>query len=292
MNFSDNAALAGAISVLSELIRDNPAHERHAVRRVMADVVCAWPGEVSRAWFNWLVEALASLGIRAKSLDCSVPQALELARNEAQLVCFRQDESGDAEWLAVLEPSSGRFRLMVGGDEPQSKRVTAAVLRGELNRFADNGVVRCVAIDGHLPPVVEDGAESRPRQPLDRLFHLLKPETGDIWLVMIFAFVVSLLMLATPIAVETLVNTVAFGRFLQPIIVLALILLTFLGFQGLVRALQTFVVEIIQRRLFARVAGDLAFRLPRLQGDAARAGPQHGDRHGGARVLSPLAAWI
>jgi ABC-type bacteriocin/lantibiotic exporter with double-glycine peptidase domain len=75
-------------------------------------------------------------------------------------------------------------------------------------------------------------------------------------------------MLATPMAVETLVNTVAFGRFLQPIMVLALILLMFLGFQGLVRALQTYVVEIIQRRLFARVAGDLAFRLPRVQRDA------------------------
>ena len=52
-------------------------------------------------------------------------------------------------------------------------------------------------------------------------------------------------------------------------VVLALVLLTFLGFQAAVRALQTYVVEIIQRRLFARIAADLAFRLPRTEMEAA-----------------------
>ena len=36
--------------------------------------------------------------------------------------------------------------------------------------------------------------------------------------------------IATPIAVEALVNTVAFGRFLQPVVVLALMLFVFLAF--------------------------------------------------------------
>jgi len=97
---------------------------------------------------------------------------------------------------------------------------------------------------------------------------LLKPEWPDIWIVLVFAFVVGILMLATPIAVEALVNTVAFGRFLQPVIVLALILLTFLAFSAAMRALQTYVAEIVQRRLFARVAGDLAYRLPRARIEA------------------------
>lgn len=60
----------------------------------------------------------------------------------------------------------------------------------------------------------------------------------------------------------------SFGRFLQPVIVLSLMLLAFLVFQAAVKAIQTFVVEIIQRRLFARVAADLSFRLPRTQVEA------------------------
>ncbi len=263
-----SGATAGAVAVLKELARDNSALEKNTARRVLADVVRAWPGDVSRLWFKWIVEAASSLGIRAKALDCSVEQACELARNEARLVCFRQAESGEPEWLAVLDTARGRFRLMTPPDQQGTKWVSLAVLRETLQSFAENGLIRCVAIDGHLRQTLNAAAEARPRNPLDRLWHLLKPESGDLWLVVVFGFVVSLLMLATPIAVETLVNTVAFGRFLQPIVVLALILLTFLVIQGLVRALQTYVVELIQRRLFARVAGDLAFRLPRVKGES------------------------
>ncbi|MCA9067278.1 MAG: ABC transporter ATP-binding protein, partial [Planctomycetaceae bacterium] len=94
---------------------------------------------------------------------------------------------------------------------------------------------------------------------------ILSPEWPDIWIVIVFAFVVGLLTLASPIAVESLVNTVAFGRFWQPVVVLAIILFTFLGFSAAIRALQTYVVELVQQRLFARVASDLSYRLPRTR---------------------------
>ena len=76
-----------------------------------------------------------------------------------------------------------------------------------------------------------------------------------------------MLTLATPLAVESLVNTVAFGTLLQPLVVLSIILLTFLAFAAALRYLQRFVVELIQRRLFARVAARLAWQLPRVRLD-------------------------
>jgi ABC-type bacteriocin/lantibiotic exporter with double-glycine peptidase domain len=45
-------------------------------------------------------------------------------------------------------------------------------------------------------------------------------------------------------------------------------LFTFLIFQAAMKAVQTVVVEIIQRRLFARVAAELSFRLPRTRVEA------------------------
>ena len=45
-------------------------------------------------------------------------------------------------------------------------------------------------------------------------------------------------MLATPMAVEALVNTVAFGRYLQPIVVLAGLLFFFLAFSAAIQALR------------------------------------------------------
>lgn len=101
--------------------------------------------------------------------------------------------------------------------------------------------------------------------PLRRLARILRPELGDIGIVALFSGVVGLLTLATPVAVESLVNTVAFGRLIQPIFILSLLLLTFLAFAASLRVLQAYVVEIIQRRLFVRVVDDLSRRLPGFQ---------------------------
>lgn len=104
--------------------------------------------------------------------------------------------------------------------------------------------------------------------PLARLYYLLRPDFKDIGIVAVFAIVVATLGLATPVAVEALVNTVAFGRLVQPLIVLCLILFAFLGFAAVLKSLQTYIAEVLQRRLFVRVVADLANRLPQVQKSA------------------------
>jgi ABC-type bacteriocin/lantibiotic exporter with double-glycine peptidase domain len=104
-----------------------------------------------------------------------------------------------------------------------------------------------------------------PARPFTRLRQLLRPERRDVAAVVLFAAVVAVLSLATPIAVEALVNTVAFGVLVWPVVAVAAVLFACLGLAGLVRAVQVYVVECIQRRLFVRVAADYAHRLPRVQ---------------------------
>ncbi len=98
--------------------------------------------------------------------------------------------------------------------------------------------------------------------PLRRFLGLLRLELTDIWTVVLFAFVAGVLTLATPLAVESLVNVVSWGD-VQPLIVLGLILLVCLGIAGVLRVLQKLVVELIQRRQFVRIVSDLAHRFPR-----------------------------
>jgi len=254
--------IAGGAWILERFTRDNPAHERNAARRVLSEVMRAWPGDVHRLWWKWFDEAGKSLGLRCKTLDCTVDEAVALAEDGAALVAYRDEPT--PEWMAVLGVRGRRVRLARATETAQEKLVSVRALRRQLTATASDGHVRCVVLQADA-----EGLRLREQtKPLDRLRQLLKPEWSDIWIVLVFAFVVGLLMLATPIAVEALVNTVAFGRFLQPVVVLALILLTFLGFLAAVRALQTYVVEIIQRRLFARVAADLAYRLPRTEVEA------------------------
>ncbi len=92
----------------------------------------------------------------------------------------------------------------------------------------------------------------------------------------VYAVGVGLLSLATPLGVQFLVNTVAFGALVQPLVVLSLLVAAGLSFAAVLRALQAYVVERLQQRLFARVALDLAQRLPRVELDAldGRHGPE------------------
>jgi ABC-type bacteriocin/lantibiotic exporter with double-glycine peptidase domain len=106
--------------------------------------------------------------------------------------------------------------------------------------------------------------------PLRRLWGLLIPERRDLWLLVIFAGGIALLSLAVPIAVEALVSNVQGGNelMLQAVVVLMLMLVVCLGLAACMRGLSTYLVELIQRRVFVRVVGELAYRLPRVRVEA------------------------
>ena len=102
-------------------------------------------------------------------------------------------------------------------------------------------------------------------RPWARLVELLRLERRDVWTILAFALGVGLLSIVTPAAIEALVNTVAFGVLLWPVVVLALVMLAFLVFSALLRAMQVVVAEYIQRRIFARNAHEFTVRFAKAE---------------------------
>lgn len=119
-----------------------------------------------------------------------------------------------------------------------------------------------------------------PARPFARLRQLLRPERRDTLTVLAFAGAVAVLSLASPIAVESLVNTVAFGVLMWPVVVIAGVLFACLALAAAIRAMQVYVIECIQKRLFVRVVADYAERLPKVKLSAfdARYGPELANR--------------
>ncbi len=115
--------------------------------------------------------------------------------------------------------------------------------------------------------------------PLRRLMQLIAPERHDVGVVITFSVLVGLLTLAVPIAVQALVNFVAFGGLVQPLLILSAVLFAFLALAGFVRTIKTYAVEMIQRRLFVRTAHELAHRLPRVR-------MSEYDRHHGPELVN------
>jgi putative ABC transport system ATP-binding protein len=102
-------------------------------------------------------------------------------------------------------------------------------------------------------------------RPWARLVALLRLERRDVWTILAFALGVGLLSIVTPAAIEALVNTVAFGVLLWPVVVLALVMLAFLVFSAMLRAMQVLVAEYIQRRIFARNAHEFTVRFAKAE---------------------------
>ena len=113
-----------------------------------------------------------------------------------------------------------------------------------------------------------DGAAT----PLERLWHLVRIEGADIRVVLVYAAVIGLLGLVTPLATQGLVNALAFGNLLQPVLVLAVLVFFGLMFSAIIQAARAWVVERLQRRIFARLSLDLSWRLTNLDPDIRRRG--------------------
>jgi putative ABC transport system ATP-binding protein len=106
------------------------------------------------------------------------------------------------------------------------------------------------------------------RSPWQRLLVLLRLERGDITALLAFAFAVGLLSIVVPAAIEALVNTVAFGVLLWPVVVLALVMFAFLSLAACLRALQMLLAEYLQRRLFVRTTEAFAEHFARCEIEA------------------------
>lgn len=98
----------------------------------------------------------------------------------------------------------------------------------------------------------------------DRSWRTRRDALQELGPVFLYAIAVGALTLLMPIAVQTLVNTVAFGTLTQPLLVLSLVLLIALGMSSVFSALSTWTVEVIERRFFLRWYLDISSRMSRL----------------------------
>ena len=167
------AKTAGAVAILEQFTCDDPIHERNASKRVFADVTRAWPGEPRLLWWKWFNEASNSLGLRTKTLDCTVEEAFSLARDHAQIVCYREDDetAPDGEWLAVMATAKRRFQALIAGEHDVTKTMSARNLRKTLTRFSVDGHIRCVIVQSNEAAVSSDYTSGGHRfTPFERLW--------------------------------------------------------------------------------------------------------------------------
>lgn len=101
--------------------------------------------------------------------------------------------------------------------------------------------------------------------PVQRLVHLIQQEKQDLYILLVYVIFSGLLTLTIPVTTQVLVQIIAAGIFIQPLIVLSFALLLGLLIGGGIRVLEFFLVEVIQQRIFAGIALKLAEKIPLIQ---------------------------
>ena len=176
-----------------------------------------------------------NFGIRFRELNGRTRELVNTVQNAGPvLVSFAGSESSIFESLGLVLPSERGNRIVFIRDGQET-----VVTKRQLMKFL--GVNSNDEFHFYLAqPLLASEAASRFHyqtgtpgerlKPFQRFVSMLRPEAKDLRAIFVFSVIVGLLGLTTPLAVEAVVNTIAFGQYLQPLIVLSLIVLTFLGF--------------------------------------------------------------
>ncbi len=110
----------------------------------------------------------------------------------------------------------------------------------------------------------QDG-HSKPLSPLKRLTRLLGNEKRDIAYIYVYAMIIGLISLSLPIGIQSIINLVSGGMFTNSIVVLISLVIVGVLVSGGLQIMQMTMVEILQRRIFAKASFELAYRIPRVK---------------------------
>lgn len=252
-----------ALAVLERFCSQNGVScDSAELRRWLQESMRVISGEDADGWMRRLINCGGKIGLRVGMFEARPEEAIPFARQGFPVAfCTRGGER--VEWLVVTAARGRKVRVWSPSDGSRERLMSR---RRVFKLLAADGQERCRWLVAQ-PALCCDGAggEEQRLSPFARLCALLRPERRDIASLIVFSVIVGVFALATPLAVEALVNTVAFGQYLQPIMVLALLLFVFLAFAAGLHALMALIAELIQRRLFVRVVEDLAHRLPRVR---------------------------
>ena len=268
----------GALSVQLEVPTENAK-----IQQALNDSLSNTEAEIGDALTVAIMRAGQSIGIRLAPVELTAPELWELLLDGFSVAVVQRSATNPVAWV---------FSVIVAGHSEASKmdskgKISESISKSRMRKtveglesplfFAAQPSLECQFVASNQVPDPDDlhrvpnelsNLHQQPHEhvsPQRRMLRFLKFESRDIWSLVIFGFVVGVLDLATPLAVEQMVTTIGFASLTQPLIWLAILLFGILTLSAVIKGLQFFIVEILQRRIFVRIVGDLSERLPRIE---------------------------
>ena len=107
--------------------------------------------------------------------------------------------------------------------------------------------------------------KNRENSVLNRFASLIRPDRKEIRNIYIFAIFSGMLSLGLPLGIQMIINFVQLGQISTSWFVLVTLVVTSIGFSGVLNIYQLKITENLQQRIFTRSAFDFADRFPKIQ---------------------------
>ena len=250
--------------------------------------------------FEQVIAAASECSLRVTPIRASLTDVVWMARRDSPIIAI----SRSGEWIVLARRGLFHLRIAHRDGRPGDESIRRETLARELGLTDADVTTEFAVVHPERPAAALDGNKGRSAggvgteatdgghghghgngnghghghgahphpEPYQRLLGLMRAEMPDVWSIVLFSVITGILYLAVPLTVDAVVNNIAFGGqeqvYLQALVILSVALLAFLGLLAFVRAVQHYITEIIQRRIFVRLAADLAYRLPRVTANA------------------------
>ena len=206
--------------------------------------------------------------LRLAISEGTVPIVLVNPTNDDAIVLCR---NGEDRVHALLVPRNGVESAIVGHGDLLADAIIAQLGAGDMLSALAPMALRpansAFADSRPHSPVDHSDLDKEPetRSPIDRTLALFARERREILTVFFYATLSGGLSLILPLAVGGIVQIVQGRLYLQPVIVLISFVVLGTIIAGVLQIGILNVVERIQQRVFARMALEFAFRIPRLR---------------------------
>jgi ABC-type bacteriocin/lantibiotic exporter with double-glycine peptidase domain len=101
--------------------------------------------------------------------------------------------------------------------------------------------------------------------PIKRFIGLLAKDKRDLVYLYLYAVINGIINLSLPVGIQAIMGLVLAGRLSSSWVILTVIVTLGITLAGVFQIMQMYIVEILQRRLFARAAFEFAYRIPKFE---------------------------
>ncbi|MEM9671183.1 MAG: ATP-binding cassette domain-containing protein [Bacteroidota bacterium] len=183
------------------------------------------------------------------------------------ILLFQRDADNNYQPVVIRLNEKLSQEASIVRDNGRNHPVNLESLAGELFLNEEEEVVFVTAFPFHSMVSKTDQGDRHPT-PVQRFIQLLEPERKDIVYVYIYAIAVGIVSLSLPLGTQAIVGFISGGMWFNSVVLLIALVLVGILISGVLQIMQISMVEVLQRRVFAKTAFEFAYRVPKINAEA------------------------